>query len=216
MAETAAAPLLHTPTGGPESLFRLGPIGVDDAGRGRMAMPTGPWLAGPDGRAGPGAVAVLVDDVLGQSAIAFRPAGHFPVTTEMTVEATGPLPLTGEELVAESEVLRRDGDAVLARATVHGPGGWVAAAATTAEFVTAAGRTVAARTSAARAAAVSPVRARAAVRSCAARPGIAGGSGTPARVHGGWWWPRWRVRTVDRPGSGPSVCWPLLSAEVGR
>ena len=44
-----SVPVLLTPYGGPEALFRLGRIAVDDTGASAATMAVGPWLV-VDGR----------------------------------------------------------------------------------------------------------------------------------------------------------------------
>jgi uncharacterized protein (TIGR00369 family) len=121
--------LLITPHGGPEVLFGIGRI---TAGPGRTAagsMLAGPWLVA-DGRPAAGALAVLMDDVLGQSVITARPAGHWAVTTELTLDFCAPVPVRGR-LSAEAEALVVDGAGGMARGTVRDEAGSPIAAGTT-------------------------------------------------------------------------------------
>jgi uncharacterized protein (TIGR00369 family) len=67
-----SVPVLLTPYGGPEALFRLGRIAVDDTGASAATMAVGPWLV-VDGRPAAGSLGVLMDDVLGQAVIVGRP-----------------------------------------------------------------------------------------------------------------------------------------------
>lgn len=131
---TLRAPLLLPPPSGPDRLFRVGPLRVEDSpgseapGRGTVVaatMRSGPWCHGPDGRPGVGALCVLLDAVLGQATIVGRPDGHWPVTTEMTVDMCGPVPDDGGEITVRAWVIEAGDRAVLARGDVLGPGGEV-------------------------------------------------------------------------------------------
>jgi acyl-coenzyme A thioesterase PaaI-like protein len=78
---------------GPEALFRLGEITVDGATfRGSMAV--GSWLEVGD-RTPAGAVAVLVDDVLGFAIVEDVPSGRWSVSAEITLDVLRPLPFFG-------------------------------------------------------------------------------------------------------------------------
>jgi uncharacterized protein (TIGR00369 family) len=124
-----SAGLLITPHGGPEVLFGIGRI---TAGPGRTAagsMLSGPWLV-VDGRPAGGALAVLMDDVLGQSVITARPAGHWAVTTELTLDFSAPLPVHGH-LWAQAEAVVVDGAGGMARGTVRDDAGAPIAVGTT-------------------------------------------------------------------------------------
>ncbi|HEX4833593.1 MAG TPA: PaaI family thioesterase [Trebonia sp.] len=65
------------------------------------SMATGPWLAGPMGRAGGGALGVLVDDVLGFAIVTDRPAGMWSVSAEISLDLYGPVPVDGTRLEAK-------------------------------------------------------------------------------------------------------------------
>ncbi|RZT86543.1 uncharacterized protein (TIGR00369 family) [Pseudonocardia sediminis] len=132
MTSTLRAPLLLPPPSGPDRLFRVGPLRVEDSpgpdpiGRDTVVaatMVSGPWCLGPDGRPGVGALCVLLDAVLGQATIVGRPDGHWPVTTEMTVDLCGPIPGDGGEVTVRAWVVEAGDRAVLARGDVLGPRG---------------------------------------------------------------------------------------------
>jgi acyl-coenzyme A thioesterase PaaI-like protein len=124
-----SVPVLLTPYGGPEALFRLGEIEVDDAGASANSMDVGPWLV-VDGRPAAGSLGVLMDDVLGQAVIGGRPEGHWAVTTELTVDVCAPLPPRGG-LYATGELVSVDGAGGIARGTVRDDAGHLVAVGTT-------------------------------------------------------------------------------------
>lgn len=93
--------------GGPEALFRLESVQTSgDVVSG--SMPVGGWLAGPDGRTAAGALAVLVDDVLGYAIIAARPRDHWSVSTEITLDVFAALRTATGLLHAEARVVHTD------------------------------------------------------------------------------------------------------------
>lgn len=125
MSPTEAAVL---PPSGPDRLFRVGPL--RSAGPAvEAAMRCGPWTVGPDGRPGLGALCVLLDAVLGQATIVGRPEGLWPVTTEMAVDLTGPVPDDGEVTV-RAWTIASGGRSVVARGDVLGPDGELIGVAT--------------------------------------------------------------------------------------
>jgi acyl-coenzyme A thioesterase PaaI-like protein len=124
-----SVPVLLTPYGGPEALFRLGRIAVDDTGASAATMAVGPWLV-VDGRPAAGSLGVLMDDVLGQAVIVGRPEGHWAVTTELTVDVCAPLPSTGR-LHAAGELVSVDDAGGIARGTVRDDTGHLVAVGTT-------------------------------------------------------------------------------------
>ena len=67
---------------------------VSDDGEFRGSMPVGPWLE-VEGRTPAGAVAVLVDDLLGYAIVADLPRGHWSVSAEITLDVLRPLPTSG-------------------------------------------------------------------------------------------------------------------------
>lgn len=122
--------LLLTPHGGPEELFRTGPVTVD-GGVVRLAMATGPWLHDGDSRPAAGALGVLLDDLLGQAVIAHRPDEHWAVTTELAIDVAGPLPADGSRLGGDAELVSVDAAGGLSRGRVRGADGAVVAVGTT-------------------------------------------------------------------------------------
>ena len=78
---------------GPEAMFRLGEITVED-GTFRGSMAVGPWLE-VGGRTPAGAVAVLVDDVLAYAITEDEPPGMWSVSAEITLDVLRPLPSSG-------------------------------------------------------------------------------------------------------------------------
>lgn len=126
MSVGGAAPL---PPSGPDRLFRVGPLRSAGGTTVEASMCCGPWTVGPDGRPGLGSLCVLLDAVLGQATIAGRPADSWPVTTEMTVDLTGPVPDHGEVTV-RAWVIPSVGRSVVARGDVLGPDGALIGVAT--------------------------------------------------------------------------------------
>lgn len=83
----------------------------------RGSMPVGPWLA-VDRRTPLGAVAVLVDDLLGYAIIADLPHGRWSVSTEIAIDLVRPLPTTGHVL-ADARLVHSDRDGGFATGTVR-------------------------------------------------------------------------------------------------
>ncbi|MBQ0855614.1 PaaI family thioesterase (plasmid) [Streptomyces sp. BH-SS-21] len=76
------------------------------------SMRTGPWLNAPraGSAGGPvgGALGVLVDNVLGYAIMLDRPAGHWSVSSEISIDLCGPVPMDGSALLAEGSVTHSD------------------------------------------------------------------------------------------------------------
>ena len=110
-------PVVHT---GPEALMRMGELSVEgEVFRG--SMPVGPWLA--VGRRTPaGALAVLVDDLLGYAITAGLPSGRWSVSTEITLDVLRPMPTTGRVL-AEGKLMASDAQGGFASGTVRDESG---------------------------------------------------------------------------------------------
>ena len=100
---------------GPEALLRMGELTVED-GVSRGSMPVGPWLP-VHGRTPAGAVAVLVDDLLGYAIIADLPAGRWSVSAEITLDVLRPLPTSGL-LFADARLVQSDALGGFATGTV--------------------------------------------------------------------------------------------------
>lgn len=122
-------PLLITPHRAPEELFGLGPVEVD-GDRARATMGTAGWMTLPDGAPCAGMLGVLLDDVVGQATLTARPDGRWPVTTELSIDVVGDLPVDGTILTAESRLLAAGPGKGSARGEVRGPEGDVLAVAT--------------------------------------------------------------------------------------
>ncbi len=129
---TQAGPdwLTFTPPGGPEDMFRIG--GTAEPGGGAvLSMPAGDWLRGPDGRPASAALGVLIDDALGNAVIERRPAGSWPVSTEISVDyVSWPPDSGGRPVQARSRVLLAPPDGALAAGEVTDSSGHVLAVAT--------------------------------------------------------------------------------------
>ncbi|WP_433781490.1 PaaI family thioesterase [Actinomycetospora sp. CA-101289] len=129
-AEAAArGPLLVTPHRAPEALFGLTPVEVDgDTARGTMR--TAEWMTDPAGAPAAGMLGVLLDDVVGQATLTARPDGGWPVTTELSIDVVGGLPVNGSVLTAGSRLLAASTRHATACGEVRAPGGDVLAVAT--------------------------------------------------------------------------------------
>jgi acyl-coenzyme A thioesterase PaaI-like protein len=93
----------------------MGELTVED-GVYRGSMPVGPWLS-VHGRTPAGAVAVLVDDLLGYAIIADLPAGRWSVSAEITLDVLRPLPTSGL-LFADARLVQSDALGGFATGTV--------------------------------------------------------------------------------------------------
>ena len=83
----------------------------------RGSMPVGPWLA-VRRRTPAGALAVLVDDLLGYAITADLPGGRWSVSTEITLDVLRPLPATGRVL-ADGKLVQSDAQGGFATGTVR-------------------------------------------------------------------------------------------------
>lgn len=129
-AVSSTVDLLLTPHGGPEHLFRIGPVTVDGDVV-RLSMTTGEWLRDGGSGSAAGALGVLLDDLLGQAVIVHRPDGSWAVTTELAIDVCGPLPADGSRLEAEARLVSRDDAGGLSRGAVRAADGTVVAVGTT-------------------------------------------------------------------------------------
>jgi acyl-coenzyme A thioesterase PaaI-like protein len=102
----------------PELLFGLEPLTFAPGGTVSGEMATGPWMSDPDtGPEGlPGALGVLVDDVLGYAINAC--ANAWSVSTEISLDVVGQIPTDGSRVRAEGGVVHRNGSSVFARGRV--------------------------------------------------------------------------------------------------
>ena len=105
--------------GGPEVMF-----GVDELTTGETGshgyMTSGPWSAGPANAA---AVGVLADNVLGYALIAEAPPGMWSVSTEISLDFTGPLPSDGTRMSAEGHLVHASPGTGLAEGSVFSSDG---------------------------------------------------------------------------------------------
>ena len=83
----------------------------------RGSMPVGPWLA-VRRRTPAGALAVLVDDLLGYAITADLPGGRWSVSTEITLDVLRPLPASGRVL-ADGKLVQSDAQGGFATGTVR-------------------------------------------------------------------------------------------------
>ncbi|MEP7193882.1 MAG: hotdog fold thioesterase [Actinomycetota bacterium] len=107
MTEIITRPRTRFVAGGPESLFRVGPV-TNDRDLTRGSMRTGDWMLSPGGGPCLGSLGVLADDILGYAVVAERPDGHWAVSTEISVEFCSDLPVDGSTLHAESHAIEFD------------------------------------------------------------------------------------------------------------
>jgi uncharacterized protein (TIGR00369 family) len=119
-------PTPFIPGGGPEDLFAVGGITVDDEGV-RGGMTTGPWMAGPGGLAAAGCLGVLVDDVLGYALVARRAGERWSVSTEISIDVLRPLPGDGTRVQALTDQVHTSAQGGLALGRVLDAGGRVIA-----------------------------------------------------------------------------------------
>jgi uncharacterized protein (TIGR00369 family) len=68
------------------------------------------WGDGMEGDAPAGTLGVLADNASGYAVISGAPAGHWSVTTELTLELFGRIPTDGQELIASATLVDRQGD----------------------------------------------------------------------------------------------------------
>jgi uncharacterized protein (TIGR00369 family) len=110
---------MHTPflAGGPERLFRVGPV-TQDRERVTGSMRTGAWMLSPGGEPCRGSLGVLADDLLGYAVIARGSPGLWGVSTEISVDFCAPLPVDGSTLYAESQTVEVDPVGGLARGRI--------------------------------------------------------------------------------------------------
>jgi uncharacterized protein (TIGR00369 family) len=131
----SAGPIVITPHGGPEELFGLGSMRVEN-GEALVSMTSGAWLRGEDGTPSAGALGVLLDDVLGQALLSGRPAGHWSVTTELSLDFGAALPLDGTVIRAEGRPIRVDASGGLSQGwAFDGHGATLAVGTTWARFL---------------------------------------------------------------------------------
>lgn len=71
--------------------------------------PAEAWLSRDRTRVAPGGLGVIVDDVLGYAILRHRPEGMWSVSTEVTLDVLGPLPVDDQPLRATARVIHADG-----------------------------------------------------------------------------------------------------------
>jgi acyl-coenzyme A thioesterase PaaI-like protein len=108
--------------GGPESLFRIGGLSVDGQVA-RGSMPTGEWLAGPDGGVALGSLGVLIDDVLGYATVAPVGGDMWSVSTEISLDVFPALQLPTSRLSVEARDVQFDELGCFATGTVTNDAG---------------------------------------------------------------------------------------------
>lgn len=127
--DNAAVPLSRRGHG-PTLLFGVhvdsGPGGADWRG----TMGSGPWVAGPDGAADSAALSVLIDATLGRAATAHRPAGLWPVTTELSIDYVTPPPSDGQTITFDGRVVAGQPHGALVTGTAVDEAGRTLAVAT--------------------------------------------------------------------------------------
>lgn len=121
-------PVPYVPSG-PEHAFRVVDVG-GDAYDCVGTMRTGPWILGADGTPSHAALGVLLDVVLGGTAVAHRPERHWGVTIDLYATFCAALPGDGGVLTARATTGHRDASAAVATGTVEGAGGQTLAVAT--------------------------------------------------------------------------------------
>lgn len=92
-------------TTGPEELFGVGAVAAA-AGSVVGSMPSGAPFLGLDGRPTPGALGVLVDDVLGYAIIDSLAPGSWSVSTEIWIDVLAPLPADGSRIHADGRAVQ--------------------------------------------------------------------------------------------------------------
>ncbi len=131
-AGSIPASVVTTPLGRPEALFRVGAAERDGQGvRGQMR--TGPWMRGQDSGTCAGSLGVFLDDLLGNALLAGRPENYWPVSTELSIDLAGPLPINGTVLTGRGWPVSLEPRGGLSQGTVTDDSGTLIATATTRE-----------------------------------------------------------------------------------
>jgi uncharacterized protein (TIGR00369 family) len=131
-AGSIPASVVTTPLGPPEALFRVGAAEKDGQGV-RAQMRTGPWMRGQDSGTCAGSLGVFLDDLLGNALLAGRPEDYWPVSTELSIDLTAPLPADGSVLTGRGWPVSLEPGGGLSQGTVTGSSGALIATATTRE-----------------------------------------------------------------------------------
>ncbi len=90
----------------PERLFRIGRVSEQDTVV-STSMPAGPRLERASGRISLGALGVLADDVLGYAVLIERPADHWSVSTEISLDLCHPME-SGSHLAGQARPVFAD------------------------------------------------------------------------------------------------------------
>ncbi|GAB2928117.1 hypothetical protein GCM10027047_26120 [Rhodococcus aerolatus] len=133
-----------TRSGNPMALFRVTrPVHVDGGSSTVTEMAVGPWLTDATGRPTPAALGVLLDEALGYSVFAARPADTVSVTSELGVDLAHEVPPDATRLVARTDVVAVHPDCGMAACRVETDTGVLVALGTTwCRFLPAAGARV--------------------------------------------------------------------------
>ena len=131
-AGSIPASVVTTPLGRPEALFRVGAADRDGQ-EVRAQMRTGPWMRGQDSRGCAGSLGVFLDDLLGNALLGSRPENYWPVSTELSIDLTAPLPLDGSVLTGQGWPVSLEPGGGLSQGTVTDGSGALIATATTRE-----------------------------------------------------------------------------------
>ncbi len=115
----------------------MGPI-LDAGGVTTGVMKTGAWMLDAEDRPCAGALGVLIDDTFGYVVVLERPSDQgWAVSTEISIDFPGPLPVDGSLLRAEGRLVELNARAGLSRGrVVDGAGRTVAIGTQRSQFVT--------------------------------------------------------------------------------
>ncbi|UGQ11753.1 hypothetical protein LO772_34140 [Yinghuangia sp. ASG 101] len=125
----AAEPLSRRGSG-PTLLFGVRVDIGPDGETWRGTMESGPWTAGYDGAPDSAALSVLIDATLGRAATAHRPAGLWPVTTELSIDHVAPPPGDRGTVTFDGQVVAAREDGALVSGTAVDAAGRTLAVAT--------------------------------------------------------------------------------------
>jgi acyl-coenzyme A thioesterase PaaI-like protein len=114
--------------GAPERLFGLHDASYDEKAV-HLAMKMDPKYLGPSGKVPLGALGTMVDFALGFALITKRPADHWSVSVEITIDGHAPLPQSGL-LIAEGRTVHHDDHGAFATGEVRTETGELVATAT--------------------------------------------------------------------------------------
>ena len=107
------------------------------------SIEAGPYLSWDGCTAAAGSLGVLVDDVTGYSLVRHQPAGMASVSTEITLDLLGAIPIDGTPIVARARAIQRDQRGGLSTAELRtAQGDLIAVATQRGRFVAAAHSTM--------------------------------------------------------------------------